>query len=81
MIEPAYRPSQVTARVVSELVRRFGAWSAVPVEFQEFAWIIHMRMVEADQDVDYLARRVAAYLNEDPPPEPPSIAGEETGDF
>ena len=83
MIDPAYLPKQVTARVVSELVLRFGSWSAVPVEIQELAWLLHMRMVEAEQDVDYILRRVAVHLNESPPPEPPvaSIAGDETGEF
>lgn len=72
--DSAHKPTQASARLVSKLTLRFGGWSAVPVEYQEAAWLIHMRLVEAEQDIAYLWQRVDGRANETP--ERPRIAGE-----
>lgn len=77
--DPAYKPTQTSARLVAELIRRFGKWEAVPATFQEAAWLIHMRLVESERDIDYLLGRLDGKPDEDL--KPPSIAGEETGEF
>jgi hypothetical protein len=55
------KPTDVSRELGDELVRIFGSREAVPAPVLEAAWLIHMRLVEADDHLVYFRERLAEY--------------------
>jgi hypothetical protein len=55
------KPTDVSRELGEELVKIFGSREAVPAPLLEAAWLLHMRLVEADDHLAYFRERLAEY--------------------
>jgi hypothetical protein len=76
------KPTQISLELVGQLIQRFGSQANIPPELKDAAFLIHMRLLEAEQDIDRFWQRLAHYeASSSPQNNRDTIAGAETGEF
>jgi hypothetical protein len=73
------KPTECSQEIAVRLLERFGSQEAIPPEILSACFMIHMRLQEAEQEIEQLMQRVSAY--QAGPPASAGIAGDETGEF
>lgn len=72
------KPTDYSMALAVKLIEMFGSQEAIPGELKSKMFMVHMRLQEAEQEIEYLMARAAAYRDA---PVEPTIAGDETGEF
>ena len=75
------KPTQISEALAVEMAQLFGGQDQVPAELKTAWYMIHARLMECEQDIEYFWKRVARYRAEPPTASETNVAGEETGEF